>query len=126
VREPATDQALEWYRQDSALLVWCLSSTEVISALQRRFREGGVTESTLLVAAERLEFLRQDWLEVSVVRPVRDRAERLLAVHALRAADSLQLAAALVATEELPRGVFFLSFDSQLRQAAQKEGFCTP
>ena len=52
-----------------------------------------------------------------------ERAERLLAVHALKAAGALQLAAALVAVQEKTSGFGFVSFDLSLNLAAEKEGF---
>jgi len=54
---------------------------------------------------------------------LRDRAHRLLAVHALRAADALQLAAALVWADERPAGLEFVSLDDRLGEAARREGF---
>jgi hypothetical protein len=44
-------------------------------------------------------------------------------VHALRAADSLQLAAALVAAEHDPRSLRFVALDHRLAEAARREGF---
>jgi hypothetical protein len=46
-----------------------------------------------------------------------------LRVHALRAGDSLQLAAALVACEGRPGGLQFVSLDDRLNEAALREGF---
>jgi predicted nucleic acid-binding protein len=43
--------------------------------------------------------------------------------HPLRAADALQLAAALIWCEEQPHGETFVSLDDRLRGAASKEGF---
>jgi uncharacterized protein len=54
---------------------------------------------------------------------VLERAERLLAVHSLSAADALQLGAALVACDEQPRGEGFACLDGRLREAARREGF---
>ncbi len=54
---------------------------------------------------------------------LRERALRLLSSHHLRAADSLQLAAALVWAREQPRGRVFISLDSRLGEAARREGF---
>ena len=42
---------------------------------------------------------------------------------ALRAADALQLAAALVWAKQLPRKRLFVCFDGRLAEAAGKEGF---
>ena len=54
---------------------------------------------------------------------LRERARRLLEIHPLRAADSLQLAAALIACEENPQSLFFVTLDRRLKDAAEKEGF---
>jgi len=44
-------------------------------------------------------------------------------VHSLRAADSFQLAAALIWAEENPQGLDLVCLDQNLREAAFKEGF---
>jgi predicted nucleic acid-binding protein len=54
---------------------------------------------------------------------VRERAERLLRIHRLRAADALQLAAALVWCEDRPRGRALIGDDGNLSEAARGEGF---
>ncbi len=115
------------YAENPALLVWCLTPTELLSALYRKSREGDLDGSRLATARRRLELLRGDWVEIQNLDRVRERAERLLAVHPLKAADSLQLAAALIAIEDRPRSFGFLTLDSTLAEAAQKEGFrCVP
>ena len=43
--------------------------------------------------------------------------------HPLRAADSLQLAAAIAAADGDPAGVGFVCFDTRLAGAASREGF---
>ncbi len=50
-------------------------------------------------------------------------AQRLLRLHPLRAADSLQLAAALLACEHRPQGWQFVCLDARLSLAAEREGF---
>jgi hypothetical protein len=47
----------------------------------------------------------------------------VLAAHPLRAADALQLAAALVWTGEAAAGEAFVCLDERLRDAARREGF---
>jgi predicted nucleic acid-binding protein len=44
-------------------------------------------------------------------------------VHALRAADAFQLAAALLWSRGKTTGREFVSFDDRLREAAVREGF---
>ena len=51
------------------------------------------------------------------------RATRLLRVQPLRAADSLQLASAIVAAEDQPQSHEFVTLDERLALAAQREGF---
>ena len=121
--ESATDEALELYRIDPKMLVWTLTSTEVLSALLRRLREGTLKQKEMSASYERLQLLVDDWSEVNAVELVKQRAERLLRVHALRAADSLQLGAALVAVQERPKGIGFVSYNQNLATAADKEGF---
>jgi len=89
----------------------------------RVHREGDLTSSGLSRAQTLLESLRERAYEVQPVEEVRARAQRLLAVHRLRAADSLQLAAALVWCRERPQGVRFVCLDERLRAAALLEGF---
>ena len=48
---------------------------------------------------------------------------RLLRLHPLRTADSLQLAAALIATNHQPQKLSFVCNDARLSNAARKEGF---
>ena len=54
-------------------------------------------------AEQILRQLAAGWSEVQPVSLVRERAVRVLALHDLRAADALQLAAALVCAEERVR-----------------------
>ncbi len=57
---------------------------------------------------------------------VRSTAQRLLRVHPLRAADSLQLAAAIIAAEHEPGTLEFVSLNARLNEAASREGFRVP
>lgn len=67
--------------------------------------------------------LVKSWLEIQATETLRGIAERLLAVHPLRAADSFQLAAALQWCQRQTADMHLVSFDARLRQAAYKEGF---
>jgi predicted nucleic acid-binding protein len=69
-----------------------------------------------------MEALAATWTEVDAISAVRARAERLVAVHPLRAADALQLAAALVLSRERPRWPF-VTGDRRLASVAELEGF---
>ena len=54
---------------------------------------------------------------------MRNTAERLLAVHSIRAADAFQLAAALLWCQGKAADRGFVTFDLRLRDAGYREGF---
>jgi predicted nucleic acid-binding protein len=122
VEEP-TSAVLRTMASGSALVTWCLSSVEITSAIERRAREGALTAQERAAALANLALLAQSWTEVTGMGPVRERAIRLLATHRLRAADALQLAAALIAVGDQPSDHEFVCLDSRLRDAAGREGF---
>jgi hypothetical protein len=105
------------------IVTWCVSAVEVRSGIERRAREGWLAPGAREKALADLRELSEAWTEVTTIGPVRERALRLLAVHPLRAADAVQLAAALVVTEDRPVGHSFVCNDPRLRTAAEREGF---
>ena len=109
--------------EDTDIVVWFLTPAEVISALSRRLREKSLKPTEFSKAKEQVAALERTWSEVISVERVRERARRLLETHPLRAADSLQLAAALLTSEETLRGFPFVTLDRRLGDAAKKEGF---
>jgi uncharacterized protein len=108
---------------DPRMTVWWACRLECSSALNRLRREDGLDEKGLAHALGALEALAESWHEVQPTSELRGRAMRLLRVHPLRAADALQLAAALAASSENPATLPLLTSDDRLRDAAQKEGF---
>ena len=98
------------------MYVWWATGTECVSALARLEREGGDASEGL----ERLDVFAESWREVAATDPVRRAAARLLRVHPLRAADALQLAAAIVASEGEPRTLPLVTFDERLADAADR------
>jgi uncharacterized protein len=109
--------------RDPVMLVWWSTPVECVSALARREREGALGATEMRTALERLRALSSQWHEVLPSPAVRGVAERMLRVHALRAADALQLAAALVAAEHDPASLEFVCLDQRLLDAAAREGF---
>jgi Predicted nucleic acid-binding protein, contains PIN domain len=108
---------------DPQPLVWWATPVECHSAFQRRHRRATIPPATLQEALGRFDEIGRARGQVSPDEPVRRRAIRLLAVHGLRAADALQLAAALFWCEESPEGQQFVCLDDRLRDAARAEGF---
>jgi predicted nucleic acid-binding protein len=111
------------HHEDEEIAVWWGSRLECISALMRLVREGRLDAYQEVQVRACLADLFEAAAEVEPTEDVRDRAERLLALHPLRAADALQLAAALVWARERPIGRGFVCLDQRLRQAAGREGF---
>lgn len=123
LEEPRSRRCRELLRADSGIVVWAFTRVEIVAAIRRRRRERAITDREASEATDRLDRSTARWNEVVELSPVRDRAERLLAVHPLRAADALQLAAALYATRERPRRRAFVTSDDLLAEAAADEGF---
>ena len=121
--EDSTPTARAWLTEDPGIVTWWGTPLECVSALARRQREGGLPEASIIDAVERLEVLAQTWHEVSPTDGVRRTAVRLLRSHPLRAADSLQLAAAIAAADGDPGSMPFVTLDARLADAASKEGF---
>lgn len=123
VTEAATPRVRRLLDADPVLVVWWGTRTEAVSGLARQ-RRAGVLDPTQEAQARRvLEALATAWTEVSPGAPLRERAERLLGVHALRAPDAFQLSAALLWSRGRTTGQAFVSFDDRLREAAGREGF---
>jgi predicted nucleic acid-binding protein len=70
-----------------------------------------------------LRAVAEQWTEVTANDQVREHAIRLLRVHNLRAADAVQLSAALMASGFEPRTFDFVTLDSRQALAADREGF---
>lgn len=111
-------------QRDPAPVLWWATPVECASAFERARRDGGLKESRIREARKRLDALVDLAATVLATGAVRDRAIRLLSVHTLRAADALQLAAALVAAEDMPAETSLVTLDDRLAAAARREGFC--
>ena len=123
VDEPATESTRRLLAEDPAVVVWMLSGVELVSAIARVGRTAADLDD--LLPALRHDVLAQftRWATVTDVDGVRRRAERLVGVHPLAAADAMQLGAALVAASDRPETLEFVTVDRQLARAAQLEGF---
>ena len=123
VSELRSAEVAQLLDDDHGPVTWWASTVECASALHRRHRESGLTRTELETALRQLSALSPALTYILPVEEVRTRAASLLALHALRAADALQLAAALTWTEGLPKGDRFVCLDRRLREAAHLQGF---
>ena len=108
---------------DGGVTVWRGTPVECAAALYRSHREALIGQAALDAALVRLHAFTDDADTVMPSEYLRRRANEVLAVHALRAADAFQLAAALAWCEGQPRGERLLSLADRLREAARREGF---
>lgn len=122
VSEPESAGRLVQFQADPELAVWWATPVEVESALQRRVREGSIDAAAARLARERLGDLASAWHEVNPTPLVRKLALRLLRTHPLRAADSLQLAAAISLEAAGVQKLSFACADQRLNNAAETEG----
>ena len=123
VEEAASESRRSVLRQDGGVVTWWGSPVECASTLNRLHREGALDDRGLVLSLERLRTLAAGWVEIRPLDRVRRRAVRLLRVHPLRAADALQLAAALTAAAEEPADLDIVSSGDRLSTAARREGF---
>ena len=105
------------------MVVWWAAAVEIRGAAARLLRTGLLTLTQHAGAQIRLTELRSLWREIFPNALLRDRAELLLDRFPLKAADALQLAAALAWTSGRPRDRAFISGDTQLLDAARELGF---
>jgi predicted nucleic acid-binding protein len=97
VREATTPALQALYQSEPEIVAWRRTTVECVSALARLERDGQLDAPAVSSALRQLNLLAEQWHEVQPVEPVRQTAARLLRAHRLRTADSLQLAADLLA-----------------------------
>jgi uncharacterized protein len=122
LEQEATAVVVELLAADPGMVVWWGTSVECASAAARLRREERLTvaeEEQVLVLLGRF---RESWLEILPSDDVRRQAIRLLRIHALRAADALQLAAAQVWAGDVI-GAELVTFDERMSLVARLEGF---
>ncbi len=123
VAEATTAAILVLFEADPVAALWWTTPVECVSAFSRRRREGRLSAEAERQASEVLERLRGAAYAVDPSPQIQERAMRLVRVHALAAADALQLAAAEAWAAGSPTGREFLCLDQRLREAALREGF---
>jgi predicted nucleic acid-binding protein len=123
VGERQSEAMAQLFAGDTEPVIWWATPVECQSAIRLRHRESTWSAAELAAATDRLRMLVQHVDTVAPTDELRRRAGRLLASHPLRAADALQLAAALIWCEEQPHGEGFVTIDARLAEAAANEGF---
>lgn len=122
VHETTSRQAHTQLRKFLPVVRWG-SLLDVHSAIARLHRLGQLTDAEEQNALSQLDLLNRGWREILPGDHVRELATRLLDAHDLRAADSLQLAAALTWCQQRPAKRNFLCADQRLSRVAIAAGF---
>jgi predicted nucleic acid-binding protein len=123
VQEVSSWKLWELVRQDPEMVLWWATPVECAAALARIDGEGQVGKPVLEQSRRVLRSLVANASEVHPTEDVRASAENLVSKYTLRAADSLQLAAALFWRQGYTAGASFITLDRRLHVAAALEGF---
>ena len=107
VPENSSGVVLGLVTDDPEMVIWWATRVECVSALARLQREG-VEASTIGAGRLTLEDFAASWQQILPTDVIRQRAETLLWRHALRAADALQLSAAIAARDRFPTKFAFV------------------
>ena len=100
-----------------------MTRVEVISAIARKKREQPELAALWNRAVRDVEEMASRWTEIWDAAATRIHAERIVMEHPLRAADALQLGAAIVAADGEPQSLELVTLDRRLADAARREGF---
>lgn len=100
-----------------------LSEIEVVSALSRVVRDGGISVAQRDRAVEAFLADLRAWVVVELNADTSQRARQLLLRYPLRSGDAIQLSSALVLRDATRDVAEFHSADLRLADAAAMEGF---
>jgi len=121
-RQTQTERATKYF-DSHGVAVWWSTHVEIISVLARLLRMGEIDEDEFRVGKQLALTIATNWVSITPSAKIAAGACSLLELYPLRAADALQLAAALEWSEDKPKGRVFLCFDQRLREAATFSGF---
>ena len=99
IEERTSDPVRAIAAADTEIVVWWGASVECLSAISRLERAGRLKPPENTRAFDLLGKLRGGWKEIEPLEIIASGLEELLRAHPLRAADALQLAAALLAND---------------------------
>lgn len=125
VREEGTDAMVEQVAASEGVAVYRISWVEAMSALARRSREQPVDALAITQARKRVVADWPHYLTVEVTQQLVELAGEHADAFALRADDSVQLAAAQTVNQELPGEVRFACCDERLVKAAKLLGIAS-
>ena len=122
VEESTSERMRELAAIDNEVVVWTLTMVELISGVWRREPQAHA-EASRAAAAHQVTKADGEWTKVGDIRTVVAVAKNMARRHRLRAGDTIQLSAALLASEGDPSKLPFVTLDGELATAARAEGF---
>ena len=122
VHEPLSSRARALLKTHPAV-VWWATPVEVSSAIGRLRRASLLDAEDAELAQKDLQVLMRGWKEIRPHDDLRSLAIHLMQKYPLRAAEGIQLAAAMVWCMGRPSKRNFISSDDRLSEAAQLAGF---
>ena len=122
-RDSFSSRSRELLRQYSTIISWWGTSVEVHAAFFRMQKEGRLKAGDVEIALQLFADFRLRWREILPVERLRELAEDSCRRYEIRSADAMQLAAALIWSNEQPRGRNFICFHNRLLNAARAAGF---
>ena len=122
VHQNITPSVVSLYRSYQAV-VWWATPVEIASALARLLRTREIDSGEWAKARHVAVALADERTVVQPSNALRSNAAQLVDRCDLKAADAMQLAAALEWCESIPEDRVFLTSDHKLREAATLSGF---
>lgn len=123
ISEPFSETVRAIAQEDEGIVAWWGTPIECCSAFARYRRENNISMDEERAFRGLVNSLAESWNEIIPSEEARILASRLLLKYPLRAADSLQLAAAVIWSGYQQENYEFVCLDKRLRDAAQAEGF---
>ena len=123
IEESSTTDVQSWQAADPGITIWMMTRVEVISAIARKKREQPDLVALWNRAVRDVNEMALRWVEIWDAAATRIHAERIVMDYPLRAADALQLGAALIAADGDPQSIELVTLDRRLADAARREGF---
>jgi len=121
--EVSTQQVRNWQGSDPGVTIWMMTVVEVMSAIARKQRERPDLAELCKQAIVDVRDAAVTWVQIEDAVAARYHAERIIMNYPLRAADALQLGAALLAADGDPQSLELVTLDRRLAEAARREGF---
>ena len=123
VKEADSKEVVDLCESGELLAMSVVGYAEVMAALARRLREGGMPQDTYLATVAKF---KDDWRRYvdawGVTDRVNDIVERLVVRYPLRGFDAIHLATAIAGREDSLEEILFVCADLRLAAAAQQEG----